>query len=135
VRTLLSLDLGVTTGFAVLDVNPPEDEYGVIEHGVITLSALEHELHRIMLNHMPRLSVAEKPLIVRGKLGDQLQSTISITERVLYHQVQMWTPSQWKSHPLAKNPLPRGLTPHERDAIRLGFVYRARVVENLVNDH
>lgn len=133
-RTLLSLDLGVTNGWAVLNLDGPLEDC-IVESGSTDLALLERWLTTLLILRRPRWSVAEKPVIIRGPLGDQMHEAISITERVLSHQVEMWTPSQWKPHPLAKTPLPRGLTPHERDAIRLGFVYRARVVEKLLSNH
>lgn len=130
-RTILSLDVGITTGFAVLDVDGLELDSTLLVHGTIEASGLEKWLNTLLLMHKPRWSVAEMPIIVRGKLGNQLQKIVITVKRTLDHQVEEITPSEWKPHPLAKTPLPRGLTTHERDAIRLGLVFRSRVVENL----
>jgi hypothetical protein len=136
-RTVLSLDVGVTSGFAVLDAEHTDIPIAeqIVAHGAVTLRDLEFEIKRILTSYIPRWVVVESPIIIRGPLGDQLRSATAIVEETLRPTGwTYWTPSRWKPHPLAKTPLPWGLTPHERDAIRLGLVYRAQVVEKLLEN-
>jgi hypothetical protein len=119
--TLLSLDLGLTTGFAIFD---PYADMSLDGHGHILKDDLEQTLKRFLKDHLVRWSVAERPVIIRGSLGDQLQEVISITRRVLDHQVTLVDPAQWKQSPSAKITLPRGLSTQEIDDIRLGFWFQ-----------
>lgn len=128
---LLALDLGITTGVAVLSLPVPADpdDLGIVAHGTISLDSLEHTLKHLLLEYMPRKRVVEEPIIIRGPLGDSLEHAMAICRRVIY-PFQKITPAQWKSHPLAKTPLPRGISIHERDAIRLGLVVRSQLVDS-----
>jgi hypothetical protein len=115
VKYLLVLDVGVTTGYSHWR---GED---LFDYGSVSLEGLEKYVKNAALYPSPlSFSVAERPVIIRGKLGDQLQEAISIVDRVLMRQVEWISHSDWKSHPLAKSLCPRGTSQHEKDAIRIG---------------
>ena len=116
---LLSLDLGITTGYAVLD------EDLVIEANTAHYSVFEKVLKGLRDDYLISFSVAERPVIIRGQLGDQLQEIINITSHELMRQVVFVDPAQWKPTLWGKYPLPRGTSPHVKDAIRLGLWYHA----------
>lgn len=120
-KKVLSLDLGITTGFAVYTWD------GVLlEHGNIDAEVYAERLRHLRDDWIVSRSVAELPVIIRGPLGDALQRVIATTERELMRQVDFVTPSSWKQTPYRKLDPPQGkLTPHERDAIRLGAWYIA----------
>lgn len=118
-KKLLSLDLGVTTGWAVMDTKER-----LLAHGVILPdSNYAQSLKDILLQYMPTHSVAERPVIFRGPLGAQLEIIVHDTQIVLDHQVKFISPSDWKDSRFKKHPVPRGITQHERDAIRIGVWY------------
>lgn len=125
-KYLLSLDVGITTGFAVLSL-PSFDAPDLIENGAVQKHGLREELKRLLRQYLISYSVAERPVIVRGPLGDNLQECMAIVNAELPRQVEWVDPAQWKSTPFAKTPCPRNLTPHERDAIRLGRWYAYRL--------
>lgn len=123
---ILSLDLGITTGYAVIespdsDLEPPT----ILEAEHFHISVFERILKDLRDSFMISHSVAEPPVIIRGPMGDQLQEIISITKRELMRQVVFVEPSRWKPSPWGKYPLPRGTSPHVKDAIRLGLWYYA----------
>lgn len=117
-RKLLSLDLGITTGYAVIWANGELHESGNLNSGFMVTSLAEW-----ITILQPSRSVAELPVIVRGKLGDELQTVVDATKKALTRQVDLVDPAEWKQTPWKKHPLPRGLSTHERDAIRLGLWY------------
>lgn len=126
--TLLSLDLGITTGYAFLECPWDSPAHpGVITSGNLHILLLQDELKKLLLKYKPRWSVCEDPIIIRGELGDNLEEAKRIVRNVFYKQIEFVNPASWKPHPLAKTPLPGQLTPHQRDAIRLGIVYRAKL--------
>lgn len=118
-KQVLSLDVGVTTGYAVHFLHP----FGLVTTGTADVDVLEHTLRDILLLHTPSHSVAERPVIVRGPLGDKLERAMSIVRVALDHQVEFVDPSQWKQTRFSELGCPGGLTTHERDAIRLGAWY------------
>lgn len=129
--TILAVDLGKTTGYAVLVDKLPEHkrrDLGLLASGVIPFETLEEDLKKVLLGFLPTIRVVEEPVVIRGPLGDTMEQAKAIARRILYPFAE-WAPSRWKPHPLAKTPLPGVSTAHERDAIRLGLVYRALVVE------
>ena len=115
-KRVLSLDVGVTTGYAVHYFHP----FSLIETGTLHADVLRKHLDDLKLLHMPSYTVAERPVIVRGPLGDQLENVMSIVRVMFDHQVEFVDPATWKQTPFSEVKCPSGLTPHERDAIRLG---------------
>lgn len=122
--TLLSVDLGVTTGLAVLSLDGE-----VLSHEAINVRQLQSRLLFLSETFVISHVVCERPIIMRGPLGEELAYGLSELEIVFedpkpYYVEAHW----WKSHPLAKQAEPKVGTAHERDAIRLGWVYLRRVV-------
>jgi hypothetical protein len=120
-KHVLSLDLGITTGYAVFTY-PDQvlQAFGCLEDRDYELALKElRDYYRVSY------SVAERPVVIRGKLGDRLQKVIASTERELMRQVEMVDPHRWKNTPYLKADLPPGgrKSPHEKDAIRLGLWY------------
>lgn len=118
-KRILALDIGITTGFAILYNEPGMtivEEYGEIMEDWYqeTLKSFNARL----ISH----SIAERPVIIRGQLGDRLAHLIAVTEEEL-PGVKMVDPAQWKSSPAKDHPTPRGTSTHIKDAIRLGVWY------------
>lgn len=128
-RNLIALDLGITTGFAVLDQKGEFVDWGTIDY-----DDYESDLKHLRDRYRVSWSVAERPVIVRGSLGDRLQEVVAITSRELMAQVVLVDPSSWKQTPWskAKPPAPK-LTTHERDAARLGLWYYNTTVATLIS--
>lgn len=120
-RKLLSLDLGLTTGYAVIWSDGTIQESGNFTADFILSGDFKE--WATMPEAMPSRSVGERPLIFRGKLGNDLERIVKAVEQVLTRQIDFVTPAEWKQTPWKKHPLPRGLSTHERDAIRLGLWY------------
>jgi hypothetical protein len=116
----MPLDLGVTTGWALFRL-PDTDP---IAHGTFHADDAHEELRKLLVEQMPSYSVAEKPVLGQGgPIGEALENVVALTRLVFTRQVDFVQPADWKSTPAAKTPCPRGLTTHERDAIRLGRWY------------
>jgi len=135
VKYLVALDIGITTGVAVYwyggkDLRG-ELRYTLEETEVLSPDFLRDGIKRIIRQYMISYSVAELPLIVRGPLGNDLQECVNIVRAELPHQCEWVAPSQWKGTPSSKIKCPRGLTAHERDAIRIGHWYMATRLANL----
>jgi len=135
-RHVLSLDLGLTTGWALLDrtaaaETPYDYSKALVAHGTIDEVEYERELKFLLLKYTPRWSVAEKPVIFRGQLGDHLERIVQSTRVILDHQVVEITAPEWKNSPYRTYPCPRGISAHERDAIRFGAWY-CNQLENIV---
>lgn len=121
-KRLLSLDIGITTGYAVHNF-----EGELLEYGEITEHALKQEVARLRDQYKVSRSVAERPIIIRGRLGDRLAKLIFIVESELMRQVQMIDSAQWKPSPSKKHPTPQGTSTHVKDAIRIGHWYLGRL--------
>lgn len=122
---ILAIDLGISTGYAVLyeggDGMEAVEEYGTILTDDYPLDAA---LRGILRDNVPNDIVIEDPVLTyRGPLADSLRAVDMVARSVCPHAVHVG-PAQWKPTPWGKLPLPGGLTPHERDAIRLGFWFR-----------
>lgn len=115
---ILALDLGLTTGYAVSDIEDNLHDYGVI---------LEDELgdHLMMLTvtHTFSYVVAEKPVIFRGDLGNRLQDVTMATHRLFQDKVKWIGPDAWKPTPFGHAEVPDGISTHTKDAIRIGLWY------------
>jgi hypothetical protein len=117
-KKILSLDLGITTGFAVHTMDK-----GLVTYGEIAENTFFDEVRLLMLGHLISYSVVERPVIVRGPLGERLENLLSQCRVVLDHQADYVDPARWKSTPAKKHPTPRGTSTHVKDAIRLGVWY------------
>lgn len=122
-RRLLVLDIGLTTGYAIYMIETGD----LMEYGEITEHAYRQELKRLRDQHVVSRSIAERPLIVRGKLGDRLQKLIAITDQELMRQIEYCEAKDWKPSPSSKHPTPRGTSQHIKDAIRIGHWYLGRL--------
>lgn len=119
---ILTLDIGVTTGWALLWAKGREDdEWGITSCGdahmdddlALTLARLQRE--------RPNTVVMEKPLLsFPGPLQHQLRTAVTMAE-LTFPLHESVTPAQWKSSPAARYPLPRGTSVHARDAVRMGI--------------
>lgn len=115
---ILALDLGLTTGYAVSDIEDNLHDYGVI---------LEDEFaeHLMMLIHTHTFSyfVAEKPVVFRGELGNRLTEVIMATHRICGDSIKWIGPDAWKPTPFGQAEVPSGIAVHTKDAIRIGLWY------------
>ena len=118
---ILSLDVGVTTGACVL-------HYDYTLKWVEDLD--EQELNNVFREHLVPEIVVELPLIQGlGELAHALQTvrnTVLGNAPPTTYYVQ---PSQWKQTPLAGVKVPRGLSQHQRDAIRIAVWYNNYVLK------
>ena len=113
---LLSLDLGLTTGWALLD-----EDGVVLNCGDVEQERYKEWLKGFIYEWEPDASVVEKPVIIRGPLGDQLAEIIQDTLLEALHPIHFVTPAEWKQHPIAKAKVPRKVSAHTKDAIRMGI--------------
>jgi len=120
-KTLLSLDLGLSTGFAVIRNDVGLSDYGTIQPD----DDFEVALKKLLLDAMPTHSMCERPLIFKGPLGDQLQTRLIVVGRILDHQVRYVEPAQWKNTRYKTAPIPKDIksNKHEKDAIRMAMWY------------
>ncbi len=112
---LLSLDVGLTTGWAQFY------DGKLIANGAATLIQLEPILFELRLYWQFDHVVVEPPLLVyRGDLADNLKKAMKVVESI-FPKIDRIQPSDWKGTPASKTKLAKGLTQHERDAIRMGL--------------
>ena len=118
---LLTLDLGVTTGWAWLRIYDPVNRYFTIEnYGDIPVATLLDSLQALTSYGKPDVVLMEKPLLTYpGRLQNQLRIAVSAAETV-FPTHEIVTPSQWKPSPYSSYPLPSGSSQHSRDAVRMG---------------
>lgn len=113
---LLSLDLGRTTGWAVW-----KDENHIYKYGQTT--NLEALFQKIREYGQPQHVVVEKPIVIRGPLGDEMTGLIARIEAE-YGNIIYLTAAQWKPHPLVKDFLHEirtlKISVHARDALCIG---------------
>jgi hypothetical protein len=114
-----AFDLGVTTGIALMT-----QDYGLRSTMACSVEELPEQLHAAREYRM----VFEAPLLVgRGELQRQLEDiTLAVrkfTEEEAVFDPVWISPSQWKPSPAGIILVPKGLTQHERDAIRIAAWY------------
>lgn len=114
---ILSLDLGITTGYAVYHRPGPT----LLACGDISEESFSTDLRELVREHTPAEVVAEAPVIVRGELGNRLQEIVTYAHVILHPHVLFVDAARWKPTPFAKAECPKGLSQHARDAIRLGL--------------
>lgn len=117
---LLSLDLGLTTGYCIQSPKGHIFQLGILEYE--SEKQFEAMLTHLLTANLPNKYVVEAPVILRGPLGDKLTSVVAATKRVLRQGGDWIEPSQWKGSPEGKLKVPVDykITPHERDAYRMG---------------
>jgi hypothetical protein len=119
---LLTLDIGITTGWCAFWVDgQPDDEWGMHDYGTIKDEDLGEVLPQLRQEWKPDHVVMEKPFLAHpGPLQRDLQTAVLVATSVFPLHVSI-APAQWKPSPWAKYPLPRGTSPHVRDAVRMGI--------------
>lgn len=117
---LLSLDVGITTGYCIQDEEGKVLDIGIIEWG--GRDQLRAQLRDIISDKMPTHSLIEPPVIMRGPLGDTLKEVLEAVNGTRLPPCAYVQPSQWKGTPESKLKVPvkGSLTQHERDAYRMG---------------
>lgn len=117
---LLAVDLGVTTGWAIFDLEDTENS-ALVTYGVV---------HEGLAGHMARLKekydisevYAEEPIIYRGALGTNLTRIRNDLLMVFPDAICVFA-NWWKPHPIARKlEIPKGTSIHAKDAIGLGAV-------------
>lgn len=122
--TILSLDPGITTGFAVL-----ADDGRLLDSGNIMAEDLRCHPKILQFVESTGVEVVIEPVLkpTRGKLADQLADVWG-TLRMYFPNAAVVGPGQWKqnsyifNYPFPKERFPRP-TPHQRDAFRIGIYY------------
>jgi hypothetical protein len=119
---ILALDLGVTTGWASLYRWKSDGMATVVSSGILTYEQYTAQLPLLLSTWDFDHIVMENPLLIaRGQLRSQLENVIAWTMSAIGETPRTEIlASDWKGTKYAKMKLPRGLTTHERDAIRLG---------------
>lgn len=118
---ILALDLGVTTGWASL-YRYKDRTASTVAEGTIPYSEFTFQLPELLRSWEFSHIVLELPLLIsRGQLRDQLDNVVAWTFTAIgtTPRTEVYA-SEWKGTKYAKMKMPRGLTPHERDAIRMG---------------
>ena len=118
---VLSIDLGVTSGYVVMT---PEER--MLDHGIIDYVIYGEVLEELMVKFHPTDYLIEEPVIIRGQIGSKLQVLLQKTDKRLGSVATYVPPARWKNSPAAKYPLPgRGILPsqHEKDAYRMALWY------------
>lgn len=114
----LTLDVGITTGYAVASYD------AVLEHGTIDALVLRESLLQLVRDYQPITDVvAEGTIPGRSRLQKRLAQCES-TIKKLFPEAAWITAGNWKITPAARIKVPRGITQHERDAIRIWHWYR-----------
>jgi hypothetical protein len=117
---LLSLDIGITTGYCV------QTKAGkVLDIGTIQWKNTEFTrqfIKQILADKTPDATLLEMPVIIRGPLGVELKQVCDAITGLALPRASYVTPSQWKGTKEAKLKVPVDypVTVHERDAYRMG---------------
>lgn len=119
-KRLLSLDLGVTTGYAVHKLDGTLLGWGSFD----AANACEMMKDLLHMHGLISYTVAEPPVLMRGPYADVLAYVVA-RARITYDRQITWVnPAQWKQTPVGRSKLPPELSPrpdqHARDAIRIG---------------
>jgi len=123
-KRLLALDIGITTGWAVWA--HVQDEWTLFSWGEIYEEGYGAQLKHIVHSYKITSSIAERPVIIRGPLGDRLLNLMTTTEAVL-SPLKVVDAANWKPSPSKNFPCPAGTSAHEKDAIRLGHWHLGRL--------
>lgn len=117
---VLSLDLGITTGWCVRDVLG----HDLIATGTVKYldddGLFEKDLLSLVQRYLPSHVVIESPVITaRGELNGKLSALITVSKKVFRTNTEQVTPTQWKQR-YASTKIPiKGITRHEMDAYRI----------------
>ena len=118
---ILSLDPGITTGYAILEPNGD-----LVESGNLCQEDLDDSI-LVALSSDTNISVVieDIPIPTRSPMNRQLAEIVSWLD---YHfpKARKVSPGVWKTNlPVANLPIPRkwensGMTTHQKDAYRMG---------------
>lgn len=111
---ILALDLGRTSGWAYFR------KAKLRTHG--TFVDPDEAYIEIRTLGQPDHVVVEKPIVIKGPLGDEMAGLIARTEVEYGDKITYITAAQWKPHPLTRKITTqlRGYSTHEKDAICIG---------------
>lgn len=112
---VISLDPGVTTGYAVLDL-----DRGRLELGDLPFEDLEEKL-RYLKETYPEASVVAE-VVVDSYRNRELRP-LGVTISKVFEQVDWLTPGEWKNSFVANIYNPDVDNKHQRDALCIGAYY------------
>jgi hypothetical protein len=117
---VLGVDAGVMTGLAIVS----GDDQRVLHHSTCDVETLQFQL--TLLERTVDEVVVERSLpYKRSKLGRELHLVHTLVERACPEA--FWIDaSQWKNTEAKYAPVPRGISAHEKDAIRIARWYLLR---------
>ena len=115
---LLSLDLGITTGFATWDGAE------LSEHGVVPDYFLRQWCYEMSEREWDAV-IGEEPIYIRGPLGESLQDVTRVVKN-FFPDIRMFSASQWKNTKYRNAEVPPKISIHARDAIRFGTWFQNR---------
>lgn len=114
---VLSIDPGITTGYALLD-----EEGNVLNVGEASQLNLKESLSKFLGIEDLEVVVESIPIPTRSKMNERLLLILSIINGLFSEQTKI-SPGTWKPTPVAFHPCPPGVSKHCKDAIRLGVYY------------
>jgi hypothetical protein len=117
---VLGVDAGVTTGLAIVS----GDDQRVLHHSTCQVDSLDFQL--TLLERTVDEVVVERALpYKRSRLGKELVLVHTVIDRACPDAYWI-DASQWKNTEAKMSPVPRGVSPHEKDAIRMARWYLLR---------
>jgi len=117
---VLGVDAGVTTGLAIVS----GDDQRVLHHSTCDIESLQFQLE--LLERTVDEVVVERALpYKRSRLGRELMLVHTLVERACPDAYWI-DASQWKNTEAKMSPVPRGVSQHEKDAIRMARWYLLR---------
>lgn len=120
----LAIDPGVSTGYAVLQPDGSIVQTGCLaEDEIDSLGALEGISHVV---------VELMPVPTMSRMNQQLRRVINIIDQIFPTAVKV-TPGVWKTSAAIRMEVPKLPTPHEKDAVRLGWYLQMRMKKEADN--
>lgn len=117
---VLGVDAGLTTGLAIVS----GDDQRVLHHSSCDVETLQ--FHLTLLERTVDEIVVERALpYKRSRLGRELHLVHTLVERAC-PEAHWIDASQWKNTEVLLSPVPRGVSQHEKDAIRMARWYLLR---------
>lgn len=117
---VLGVDAGLTTGLAIVS----GDDQRVLYSGSAQPNEVEDAVRRCAAT-VDEVVVERSLPYKRSKLGQQLHSVHRLIERAAPEATWI-DASDWKNTEVRMSPVPRGVTQHEKDAIRICRWYLIR---------
>ena len=121
---LLSIDPGITTGFALLDIWEGDELIDVGELEIKNLGLLKEKSADVII-------MEQVPTPSQSPMNRRLESVNSLLIS-LFPSVIMIMPSHWKTHPASQRPIPQrwqedfpilASSQHARDALGMAVYY------------